>query len=651
MSAGRARGAVGFFAAASVLFLACAPEDPEGVSEAQPASTDEIVPATGPRSRVLARVGRELPLPPGATELRRVLLGESSRPGFCAPLPFEFELVPPEGAASFSFAAGARSRRNKDGEVVAKKLAVEVIVKQAGRSRYRAAIVESGGWRTVRLPLEEGEGALRVEARGRGELCWGSIDFEGAEASEDAKRTRPNVVLFSLDTLGAPYLSSHRGIEDVSPRLDAFLGEAFEFRRGIAQFGQTLVSHSSLFSGQYPRVHRRYASEFTTKTPTLDTLMAPIAAAGYRTGAFTENGYMSSHFGFDTAFDFYDNGPDHVEPGRGHARETFRNAQQWLREEGKNSRFFLFVHTYEVHSPYVPDTPEGLELANELTPGDRRVFTNDQTHTAFIKHLRGEAKLSARERKRLLALYNAEIAELDELFGELMDTLAALGLEEDTLVVVTADHGEIFGEKGAYAHGVTLHNKIVNVPLAFRWPARIAAGRSEQPVQLVDGLVTVLDLLGLDPPEVSSERTRAGRSLRPLLLGETGGLEAAPAFSDELRPRPECRPRDPDPACWVERYAVQSRRYKLVRSRDGSYERFYDLDQDPNEIRNASSSPANQEALRQHRRWLDGYLASTPEIPFEGLRANDPKTKAEAAAPDDLDPEMRARLEALGYVF
>jgi len=494
---------------------------------------------------------------------------------------------------------------------------------------------DASGWREVTLPVVEiAPGARRFRFTSTAQpgsrisqVAWGAIRFS-APIPVDASPP-PNVILVSLDTLSAGSLGFYGNRAPISPNLDEILSRSFVFRRAFAQYGNTLVSHSSLFSALYPVRHGRYRRG-SPGWGALPSLVGQLAEAGYRTRAFTEDVYVGSAFGFSVGFDSYDDGPTRAgEAMYGNAERTFARALRWLEAEGERGPFFLFLHTYQVHEPYLLPDDAARSLANALTPGDDREFPGHQTSLMVRRNNRGEEPIAARDAARLRALQMGEIQHLDRLIGRFFARLTESGLEERTLVVLTSDHGEQFGELGAMGHGSSLHHAVLHVPLAFFWPAGVTPGSSDAVVQLVDVMPTILERTGIPLPDGLD-----GRSLAPLLDGRAAELEPRPAFA-EMRRRPVgCE----GEGCTVERYSVQEGDLKLVRAADRSTRRLVRPEDDPREERDlATRLPADLARLNAR---LDAYLASGRE------------SQAGAdVAPDGVDEgDLHERLRALGYL-
>lgn len=587
----------------------------------------------GQEPRIVVQRWAELPeLGPDELPAPRPLrLGTSTRNAFPVPPVSQIEIGVPAGAEVLVFSTAARTRVESTGAI---RFGVQAQISGEWQTVFsEASDATSGAWRDHRLDLARrapGARKLRFETRAepapesvRGaEAWWGSVAWLGPPG--DGRR--PNVVLVSLDTLGAAQLTGFGNVAGVSPHIDAFLDEGFSFRRALAQYGNTLVSHVSLFTALYPVHHRYYPGGPLVP---IDSLVSVLSRQGWLAAAFTEGAFVSAGYGFGTGFDWYDDGalglPRQMAGG---AADTFARAEAWLEEFGRDTRFFLFLHTYEVHTPYAPDA-DSWDVVARITPGDTRRFTTEFQSRRSLAHNSRERLLSDQDLAHLRALQSGEIHDLDGIFGGFLERLSELGLDRDTLVVLTADHGDQFGEHGKVGHSESLHNRVLHVPLGFRWPGRVTPGRSEAPVQLVDLMPTVLELAGVGVPQ-----TLDGRSLAAHLAGREAEAPRA-AFSEQITARGECQRLGQPRECRLDRYAVQTERFKLITSRVPPWDRLYDLRRDPLEQHDVASQ--HPEEVAQLRGLLKAYLAEAEPTPDTGSET----------VPDAM---TRERLEALGYL-
>jgi len=470
---------------------------------------------------------------------------------------------------------------------------------------------------------------FRLQAPAASTGYWGSLRCNVGAAGDDT----PNVIVVSLDTLGAAYLGSFGGYGAASTNLDSFLSRAFSFRRAYATYPNTLVSHASLFSGTYPTTHGVYGSLRDSRVEA-DLLSTVLRRRGYFNVAFTENAFVSSDFGFDRDFDWYDDGPERGESSfLGDAAYTFGRAGDWLERFGGDAPFLLFVHTYEVHSPYIVRDEQSREIADAVFDRGQDVV-QDLGPGQNVEHMHnaGFLPLSADHVRRLEALHVGEIDYLDRVFADFLRRFEALDLSRRTLLVVVADHGDEFDPRGAIGHGETLADVVLHVPMAFYWPGRIVRGDYEPPVSLVDVVPTVLELLGVaNPLEVD------GRSLAPLLNGSADALPARPVFAELQRAAATCLRLRLSEDCYVGRFVVYGEGERFETSMIPSYQRLSS---------NGPESPEQALALDQV---LASYVTGSPWASRVGWRPRAVDTKRNEAGA--IDEVTRQRLEALGYDF
>ena len=245
-----------------------------------------------------------------------------------------------------------------------------------------------------------------------------------------------------------------------------------------------------------------------------------------------------------------------------------------------------------------------------------------------LRHNSGGQPIPERDLTRLAALHAGEVHYVDRIVGAFLEQLEALDLAQDTLVVLTADHGDQFGEHGKVGHGESLHNRVLHVPLAFHWPASLRPGASAAPVQLVDVMPTILDLAGLDAPARLD-----GRSLAATLRGDAA--PPRPAYSEQRSARGDCLQLALPPHCRLDRFAVQTERFKLVASKRPAWTRLYDLDADPLETRDVAAMHPDE--VTRHLELIDAHRRSAALDPPE-VEGN------------PIDPDTLRRLHELGYV-
>jgi arylsulfatase A-like enzyme len=427
----------------------------------------------------------------------------------------------------------------------------------------------------------------------------------------------PNVLLVSIDSLRADHLGCYGYHRDTTPRLDALAREGVRFERVVAPSPWTLPSHVTMLTGLPPERHGVVEDGMRAASETV-FLAETLRAHGYETAGFAAGPYLDAAFGFAQGFDRYDDYTLAPASLRGSHRgstsaESVSLVLEWLdgRARSPGTRpFFVFLHMWDVHYDYTPPAP----FERLFDPGYAgRIDPRDFETGAHI-----HANMDAADLAHIVALYDGEIAFVDHHLGRLLDTLRARGVLDDTVVVVTADHGEEFFEHGRKGHQKALYDESLLVPLLVRYPRRLPAGAVvRDQVRLMDVPRTILGLAGIDPGAdfgVSPSAFLSSVDLTPLARGEGGGTGAPPAVSELFGRVVSIRTAT---AKWI--------------SRGGE---LYDLLSDPAEHDNlAGTRPGLEGRLRDEaRRWVEGWRSAPP-----------------LAEPGRVDRDVGARLRALGY--
>jgi arylsulfatase A-like enzyme len=462
------------------------------------------------------------------------------------------------------------------------------------------------------------------------------------QAAAPPAGARKNLVLVVVDALRADHLGCYGYTRPTSPNLDALAMRATLFERAFTQYPATGPSFGSLFTGKYPRKHGLSAMDPRSWLGGSfnRTLAEVLSEQGYRTGAIITGSLTRSSGlarGFDTVFEEFPHygtydvrSPWQVLRSRlpisrayVHLRMILdpkivvSEAERWIAKRGREP-FFLFVHLYDTHSPY--DPPRRWADLFDPAYGGRYPVFRERDLRAIAQH---RAPLAPRDLEHLKALYDAEVRSADESIGRLLRMLGDLGLLEDTIVVVTADHGEELYEHGTLEHG-HIFNTNLRVPLLIFAPGVGGMRRIGQPVELIDILPTVLHLLGVPPPPHIDGR--------PLSLD---GDRAFPGHVDSYAfSEAACGPVSREQAhCLV---AVQDERWKLVMDKSAERMDLFDLANDPLEHRNVAVQHPEVASRLEAR--LRDWDAAQPNL--EALRGD---VKGERR-------EIRDRLRALGYI-
>lgn len=463
-------------------------------------------------------------------------------------------------------------------------------------------------------------------------------------APSQAKGSGPNVLLIVLDTVRASSLSLHGYHRKTSPSLEQIAAEADVFTNAIAISDMTLPTHASLFTGVHGRWHEahlqdksRLGNRISRKFPTMAEL---LAARGYQTAGIAANfSYVTSAFGMDRGFAVFDSRAPiaYLADGATKQRHSLRwsvrkiidrwcsslpwdavtrtaaeinaDAKTVLRKAKAGSGpFFLFLNYMDAHRPYVPPPP-----FDTLFPGKIHPFTTTDFEKMRSDMVGGVRTISEREREHLTSQYDGGIAYLDSQIGELIRHMKSEGQFENTLIVITSDHGEALGEHDLLEHSVeSIYQMHVHVPLIVKYPNQKAGRVIDTPASQIDVLPEVLAAVAIKP----------GAYIQGVRLSEVEKAGPRDLFTEcfsggRLNPK----------------RAIIRWPLKWIESRQGAKE-LYDISKDRNEEKNLRDDhPAEAEALAAA---LSEWRKSAP-------RRQEPQEKI-------LDEETIRRLKSLGYV-
>lgn len=449
---------------------------------------------------------------------------------------------------------------------------------------------------------------------------------------EDAEAPNlPSVLLISFDTCRADVFGSLTGeTPSLTPRLDELARDSVVFENAFVQAPHTLPSHMSMFTSVYPDVHGvkpeqdPLPSDITTLTEILDE-------AGLHTMGWVTSEWLKPDFGFGRGFDEYETVPHDLT----YADRVNRAALQGLRSSRKQP-FFVFLHYYDLHSdfdhgsaknklPYYAPPASRDELGLDVDPED---FCDEEgnCNTRYLMAMdRKRRELPESKIETIHALYRAAVPHLDAQMGAFFDELKDRGLYDDTLIIVTSDHGEEFREHGRFIHSQP-YDETIQVPLFIKFPESWRAGaRISEVVETVDILPTVLDYLELEAPEYVQ-----GVSVMPWIRQEGERSKTTVASQDTIN---------------KSRYGLRTDALKFIMDVKTSRRELYDLETDPEELDNladervetANDFEERLKRLLRHNRALGKQLAS-----------GDPQGTGDSD--DLLSEEERDRLKALGYL-
>jgi arylsulfatase A-like enzyme len=314
-------------------------------------------------------------------------------------------------------------------------------------------------------------------------------------------RATRGYILISIDTLRADHLGLYGYPKPTSPFLDSLAKRATVFEEAYAQYPSTLVSHMSMLTGLHPREHGVYPPN-SVLPDEIEILPEVFQRAGFRTGAFTEGGFLRARYGFRRGFDVFS---AQDRQGARKIKATFTRATRFLEGLKPEDRFFVFVHTYAVHTPY--DAPP--RYREPFWSGAEPPDAIPATGPGLTRHNATGELLQQPVVDWLTALYDAGIRQTDEVVRDFFADIERLGLGDDVTVIVTSDHGEELQDHGKLSH-TRLYRETLHVPLMVIHPDQRSAVRHGGVVQLLDLPSTLYDLARLKPKGRASGTSRAG---------------------------------------------------------------------------------------------------------------------------------------------
>ncbi len=434
---------------------------------------------------------------------------------------------------------------------------------------------------------------------------------------------RPNVVLVTIDTLRADRLGLYGHDRPTSPWLDALAAQGAVFERCISTSSWTPPAMASMMTGVYPHQHgydtaavqRDVVASMPVLSPEHDTLAERLLGAGLATWAVTTNHHLSKERGFAQGVQYF-RGLGMTDDG-GRALQLIETSQEALRE---TAPFLLWTHLLDPHGPYWRMEPHastfdaGLESAFPGSAETREARLSEH-HTVAVGGIEDPSRYAkgSVELETLQVLYDSEIRHTDALVARIG---ALFPPSENTIWVVTSDHGEEFRDHGNLGHRNPLYEHQVRVPLIVAWPGHIPPQRVQTPVSLVDLLPTLVELVSGEAPTVPSG---GGTSFAPALRA---GEEPTPrtVLAEVRRPQGSER-------------MVREGALKL-RLPDNAPPVLRNLATDPSEQGAPLEDPS---ATARLQAWLAEHDAASAVLPAQEQRRT-------------LDPEERAQLEAMGYL-
>jgi len=514
---------------------------------------------------------------------------------------------------------------------------VRVVVLTPDGRTLRRQMKALAGVFVAAVVVHVADGAYLRLASGKPEVDWTESPprREFPAAPKELRYPGANLILLSIDTLRADHLGCYGYRGDTSPHMDGFSREAVRFARTYAPSATTLPSHATMLTSLYPGTHKAEVERSRSLPQEVTTLAEVLAAAGYRTAAVVDDGQLDPVWGLNQGFETYAVAP--VEGFR-----TILPLALARLEALHKEKFFLFLHTYDVHTPYRPP-PEDLHFffphyqGGFVTPID----------TNLVAALSGQyVRADLNDIRFVEAAYDGGIRWTDTQVGLLLRRVRELGLDRTSIVIITSDHGEGFNEHGKVAaHSYNLYDELLRVPLLVRLPDGALAGSVfDYNVSLVDLMPSLVPLLGL-----AYDGPMEGGNILPLLQGgapPTDRVIFAQSVCDEDR-FPNQRAYEvgrykfmQEYVTWRERLSAWVGRTRALYTLGGR--RLFDTCHDYDETRNLLTIDYRTSVALPVAQWLEDRMY---EVVREGQRF-----RFAAGQPVELTPEESDRMRGLGYI-
>jgi arylsulfatase A-like enzyme len=492
-----------------------------------------------------------------------------------------------------------------------------------------------------------------------------AVEVGAGPAARSAAASGPNILWVVWDTVRADRMSVYGYPRPTTPKLEAWAVKARVFENVVSTASSTVPSHAAMFTGLLPSEHGANNGHRWLDVGHF-TVAERLSEAGYQTFLWAANPHIAKEENFQQGFDVeyhpWDpetldeairivtekavgdrsarsmsrrKGAEEVKPWATKAAGELaeRRLLDWLSRGDSKRPWFAFINYMEAHRPFIPSREARQKMMGEKDVG--RSYKVDRSWAPMWSFVFGLHEYSPKELKIMASTYDATLTELDLLFDHLLDSLERRGSLENTVIILTADHGEHLGEHHMLDHQYALYRPLINVPLVIYYPERFEAGRDTSPVMNFDLFPTILELAGV-ALDLDEEQASKAQSLLRTTSGRQRMSQYPEVFTEPFRAVQKKHP-DWDPTPWHSRlYALQDGRFKIICGKAAGPE-LYDVDGDPGEVRNSASvDPARAESMSEA---LHEFLAST--------RVYEPAV-GDAV---EMTPEHRERLEALGYVI
>ncbi len=547
----------------------------------------------------------------GAKYIKTHEIDDEVRRGLEAAPPSSFQFpcdVPPNAKLQLVYGIAERDWRKAAADIIftAHVRGPDGVVKRLFQKVPSDSDVRKKPWLKSNVSLSEYEGQkvdiiLQVVSRlinpnisptpFEGIPVWAQAAVESDDKSPDAGG--PNFLWVTIDTLRVDHLSCYGYRRGTTPYIDGLAARGILFEQAIAQSPWTRPSVSSMLYSAYPHqicTHNCFGDRFVIE-PELPNIQKVLGDEGYQTVGVVNNVTLAYDYGCGRDFNVYFQVKNDG--------DIYNEFVKWLKPRKKSAPFFAYLHLLGAHGPYnfVRGVTDNFIDSQQASTIERRFYGRHKLYNV--------KKKSPEELQGIIDLYDGEILASDNLVEKLITHLETMGLMQNTIVIITSDHGEEFGEHGEWDHGHSLYDELLRVPLILVRPGDNNGRRIKKQVSLIDIAPTIAQLADVTPPD-----TFVGRSL----LGENAKA-SAPAFSEHM-------------LYGRDKSSVRTPRIKYIFAPEGRSQEIYNLAKDPQEKKNLSSKSKWQnmayEVLRDfHRLGLGASSETVVTLLFESESPKD----------------------------
>jgi len=424
--------------------------------------------------------------------------------------------------------------------------------------------------------------------------------------SSEANEALPNILLFTIDACRPDHFGCYGYNRNTTPNIDRLAGDGVLFTHAFSQSAWTTPGMISIFTSLYPPTHGVDAKDRTLKDDVL-TLTKVLKKNGYAAPVLPKFVDIPNywHLGFEVV----DKEQFQAEEGEDLLK---------LLEAYKGQRFFIWYHYHGLHLPYNPQNPYDKIFQEDIFSG----ISADTEAVSVVKKKsvikNNSVNFNSTDRKGIIALYDGQVRQLDDYIGQLTEKMKKWGILDNTVIIVTSDHGEELFEHGFIGHASTslnakLYDEIIHIPLIIWWPKKIKHRVVDELVQQIDVMPTILDMLGLPIPEGVQ-----GYSLLPSIQGNPAN-NLRPVFCETILGGYQSTKEMED----IKLRCVRTKEWKLIYTNtltsnvsiggldEGKYE-LYNFSSDPKEERNIFEN--HPEVAKELKKKLFQWIVTTTNI-------------------------------------